>query len=58
MRKIEYMEKIAQILAESRNKVMLNNDVLNMNLPTTTQAEYAKSKWSEADLIWFIKFPK
>ena len=45
------MEKIAQILAESRNKVMLNNDVLNMNLPKTTQAEYAKSKWSEVDLI-------
>lgn len=44
VRKIEYMEKIAQILAESRNKVMLNNDVLNMNLPKTTQAEYAKSK--------------
>jgi hypothetical protein len=38
VRKIEYMEKIAQVLADSRNKVMLNNDILNMNLPKTTQA--------------------
>lgn len=37
------MEKIANILAESRNKVLLNNDVLNMNMPKTTQEEYAKN---------------
>ena len=37
VRKIEYMEKIANILADSRNRVLLNNDILNMNLPKTTQ---------------------
>ena len=42
VRRIEYMEKIAQVLADSRNKVLLSNDILNMSLPTTTQAEYAK----------------
>jgi len=36
------MERIAQILAESRNKILLNNDILNMNLPKTTQEEYSK----------------
>jgi hypothetical protein len=35
VRKIEYTEKIALILAESRNKVMLNNEILNMYLPRT-----------------------
>jgi hypothetical protein len=44
VRKIEYTEKIAQILAESRNKVLLGNDILNMTLPKTTQAEYAQGK--------------
>jgi len=36
VRKIEYTEKIAQILADTRNKVLLNNDILNMNLPKTS----------------------
>lgn len=36
VRKIEYTEKIAQILAETRNKVLLNNEILNMNLPKTS----------------------
>lgn len=40
MRKIEYTEKIAQILAESRNKLLLNNDILNMSLPKTTSVIY------------------
>jgi hypothetical protein len=35
VRKIEYTEKIAQILAETRNRVMLNNEILNMYLPKT-----------------------
>jgi len=39
------MERIAQILAESRNKILLNNDILNMNLPKTTQEEYSKGSW-------------
>ena len=36
------MERIAQILAESRNKILLNNDILGMNMPKTTQEEYSK----------------
>lgn len=40
VRKIEYTEKIAQILAESRNKLLLNNDILNMSLPKTTNVSY------------------
>jgi hypothetical protein len=35
VRKIEYTEKIAQILADSRNKILLGNEILNMNLPKT-----------------------
>jgi len=35
VRRIEYTEKIALILAESRNKVLLNNEILNMSLPKT-----------------------
>ena len=45
------MEKIAQILADSRNRVLLNNDILNMNMPKTTQEEYAKIHWLLDDLI-------
>ncbi len=42
VRKIEYTEKIAQILAESRNRVLLSNEILNMTLPKTTQEEYSR----------------
>jgi len=39
VRKIEYTEKIASILADSRNRVLLNNEVLNMNLPKTSETD-------------------
>jgi hypothetical protein len=42
VRKIEYTEKIAQILAETRNKVLLNNEILNMYLPKTVNIEKAE----------------
>ena len=52
------MEKIAHILADSRNRVLLNNDILNMNMPKTTQEEYAKihwfARWSYWLMPWFL----
>lgn len=45
VRRIEYTEKIAQILADTKNHVLLNNEILNMSLPKmTTKAE--KVAWS------------
>lgn len=48
------MEKIAQILADSRNRVLLNNDILNMNMPKTTQEEYAKIHWFAWWSYWLM----
>jgi len=33
VRKIEYAEKIANVLSESKNHVLLNNNILSMELP-------------------------
>ena len=34
VRKIEYAKKIAEIIADSRNHILLNNSILNMELPS------------------------
>jgi hypothetical protein len=56
VRKIEYTEKIAQILAESRNKLLLNNDILNMSLPKTTSVTGSYNnetkKWCSIGLLF------
>jgi hypothetical protein len=42
VRKIEYAEKIANVLSESKNHVLLNNSVLNMTLPAERDFSIAK----------------
>lgn len=33
MRKIEYAKKIAEVVAESKNHILLDSKILNMDLP-------------------------